>query len=192
MHETEHSHIRMELFSFTMIYMHIFKLFESVLKHLPLISLWCLQFCFCGLAVETMSDLHSHLVSVRQFLAAMRNKGDFERLREELREEIWTYRDVSECIGTCRAWFSARKPIPDTFRYILIHSDTSRYMIIKLRVPKKIKQHFGLIFHHNCQPPIVLSLNRHLSTVKSSLQHCRSFFGCSTFVSVLAGIEQTW
>jgi hypothetical protein len=49
-----------------------------------------------------MSDLHSHLVSVRQFLAAMRNKGDFERLREELREEIWTYRDVSGCIGMYR------------------------------------------------------------------------------------------
>ena len=100
--------------------------------------------------------------------------------------------NVSGCIGTYRAWFLARKPIPDTFRYILIHSDTSRYMISKLRVPKQLKQHFGLIFHHNCQPPIVFSLNRHLSTVKSSLQHCRSFFGCSTFVSVLAGIEQTW
>jgi hypothetical protein len=92
------------------------------------------------------------------------------------------YRNVSERVGLD---FRLENLSP-------IHSDTSRYMIIKLRVPKKIKQHFGLIFHHNCQPPIVLSLNRHLSTVKSSLQHCRSFFGCSTFVNVLAGIEQTW
>ena len=74
----------------TIIFTFVWSYFHSHLQIVPVcfetlaIDIAVMSAVFlCGLAVETMWDLHSHLLSVRHFLAAFRNNGDFERLRDE-------------------------------------------------------------------------------------------------------------
>ena len=78
------------LIAVTIIFTFVWSYFHSHLQIVPVcfetlaIDIAVMSAVFlCGLAVETMWDLHSHLLSVRHFLAAFRNNGDFERLRDE-------------------------------------------------------------------------------------------------------------